>query len=129
MRRLTVTHELSQRGGVVSAYASYLIQTFVTLVAVCGVAFVVLYGARKLGAGKAQGAISLAGRLPLDARRSVVLVRVGAHVFVVGVSDAGFTRLGEVDAGELPVVEPAPDAFSKVLARVTTKRSTAREDA
>lgn len=105
-----------------SAYASYLIQTFVTLVAVCGVAFVVLYGARRLGAGKAQGAISLAGRLPLDARRSVVLVKVGSHVFVVGVSDAGFTKLGELDAGEVPAAEPSPDVFAKVLARARSGR-------
>jgi flagellar protein FliO/FliZ len=101
-----------------SPYASYMIETFVTLAVVCGLAFVVLYGARKLGVGRAQGAIKLVGRLPLDARRSVYLIAVGEQVFVVGVGEAGFTKLGEMAAKDLPPPEAEPDAFARVLARV-----------
>jgi len=109
-------------------YAGYLLETFVTLLAVCGLAFVVLYGARRLGIGRPRGPIQLVGQLPLDARRAVYLVQVGGQVLVVGASEAGLTKLGEVAANELPAVDPASHAapFGDVLARVLgTKRATA----
>jgi flagellar protein FliO/FliZ len=109
-----------------SAYTSYLVETFVTLLAVCAVAFVVLYGARRMGMGRSSGGIELVGRLPLDARRSIVLVRVGAQVFLVGVADGGFTKIGEIAASDLPL--PAPEqpsggtsAFAAALARALGK--------
>ena len=108
-----------------SAYTSYLVETFVTLLAVCAVAFVVLYGARRMGMGRSSGGIELVGRLPLDARRSIVLVRVGAQVFLVGVADGGFTKLGEIAASDLPAPAPAEppgtSAFAVALARALGK--------
>jgi flagellar biogenesis protein FliO len=104
-----------------SPTASYLVETFVTLVVVCALAFVVLYGARRLGIGRARGPISLVGQLPLDARRAIYLVRVGSQVLVVGVGEGGFTKLGEVPSTDLPSssLEPAAGApFADVLARV-----------
>jgi flagellar biogenesis protein FliO len=101
-----------------SPYASYLIETFVTLVAVCSLAFVVLYGARRFGLGRATGSIELVGQLPLDARRAVYLVKVGQQVFVVGVAEGGMTKLGEIAASEVPAPEVAKSpAFAEVLAR------------
>lgn len=107
-------------------YAGYLLETFVTLLAVCGLAFVVLYGARRLGIGRPRGPIQLVGQLPLDARRAIYLVQVGGQVLVIGASEAGITKLGEVLASELPAVDPASNAppFADVLARVLgTKRA------
>jgi flagellar protein FliO/FliZ len=106
------------------SYAGYLVETFVTLLAVCGLAFVVLYGARRLGIGRPRGPIQLVGQLPLDARRAIYLVQVGDQVLVVGASEAGITRLGEVSAKELPEAG-APDVapFSDVLARVLRTKS------
>lgn len=102
-----------------TSYASYVIETFVTLVAVCALAFGVLYGARRLGIGRASGAIELVGQLPLDARRAIYLVKVAGQVFVVGVGEGGFTKLGEFPAADLPSPEAsAPAPFSDVLARV-----------
>lgn len=101
------------------SYAGYIVQTIVTLVAVCAIAFVVLYGARRLGVGRPRGPIELVGHLPLDARRSIYLVKVAGQVIVVGASEAGFTKLGELPAGEIPTevkTEGAP--FADVLARV-----------
>lgn len=101
-----------------TSYASYVIETFVTLVAVCALAFAVLYGARRLGIGRASGAIALVGQLPLDARRSIYLVKVAGQVFVVGVGEGGFTKLGEFPASELPVPEASdPAPFADILAR------------
>ena len=106
------------------SYAGYLVETFVTLLAVCGLAFVVLYGARRLGIGRPRGPIQLVGQLPLDARRAIYLVQVGGQVLVVGASEAGITKLGEVAATELPEAEKASTApFSDVLARVLGNKS------
>lgn len=107
----------------VGTYSSYLVETFVTLVVVCGLAFVVLYGARRLGVGQPSGAARLVGRLPLDARRAVYLVKIGAKVLVVGASEAGLTKLGEMDEAEVPKEEPAKTTdFGAVLARALGRR-------
>jgi len=113
-----------------SPYASYLVETLVTLFGVCAIAFAVLYGARRLGVGRPTGGIELIGQLPLDARRSIVLVRVGAQVLIVGVGEAGFTKLGETDVASLPPREAAPAPFADVLARALRRaRKGARDDA
>lgn len=106
------------------SYAGYLVETFVTLLAVCGLAFVVLYGARRLGVGRPRGPIQLVGQLPLDARRAIYLVQVGGQVLVVAASEAGITKIGEVSAKDLPEAD-APDTapFSDVLARVLGTRA------
>lgn len=109
------------------AYASYIVETFVTLLAVCAIAFVVLYGARRLGIGRPRGPVELLGHLPLEARRSVYLVRIGKQVLVVGASEAGLVRLGELAQGDIPAEElAAPTAsgppFQDVLARVLGKK-------
>jgi flagellar protein FliO/FliZ len=106
----------------VGSYAGYIVQTIVTLLAVCALAFVVLYGARRLGIGRPRGPIELVGLLPLDARRSIYLIKVGQQVIVVGASEAGFTKLGELPADDVPAEAKAESAgFSDVLARVLGK--------
>ncbi|AKU95781.1 hypothetical protein AKJ09_02445 [Labilithrix luteola] len=104
------------------SYAGYLVETFVTLLAVCGLAFVVLYGARKLGVGRPRGPVELVGQLPLDARRQIYLVKVGTQVIIVGSSEAGFTKLGEMSAAEVAALPENPSSsgtpFSEVFARV-----------
>lgn len=106
-------------------YASYILQTIVTLLAVCALAFVVLYGARRLGIGRPRGPIELVGLLPLDARRSIYLVKVARQVIVVGASESGFTKLGEIAAAELPGEEKAESAaFADVFARVLGRAKT-----
>ena len=108
-----------------SPYGSYVVETLVTLLGVSALAFLLLYGARKAGLGRATGSVSLIGRLPLDARRSVLLVQVGPTVFVVGVSEAGLTKLGEMPATDVPPVS-AVDAdaapFASVLKNVLGRR-------
>jgi flagellar biogenesis protein FliO len=102
-----------------SSYGSYVLETFVTLLLVCVVAVVVLYGARRFGIGRARGPIELVGQLPLDARRAIYLVRVGAQVIVVGASEAGLSRLGEVAENALPKEDkPNGTSFKDVLAKL-----------
>jgi flagellar biosynthetic protein FliO len=109
----------AQGGTPLSPYASYLLETLLTLVGVCGLAAFVLYGARRIGVGRATGGLELVGRLPLDARRSIVLVKIGETVFIVGVGDGGMTKLGEVAASAVPSpAVVASKGFATVLAEV-----------
>jgi flagellar biogenesis protein FliO len=108
----------------VSSYGSYVIETFVTLLAVCALSVLVLWGARRVGIGRPSGPIELLGHLPLEARRGIYLVKVGTQVFVVGVGEGGFTKLGEIPADDLPVVEsPASAAFGDVLSRILKRKA------
>ena len=59
-----------------SPLASYVIETVVTLLGVIALAVLVLYAARRMGIGRPAGPLELVGRLPLDGRRAVYLVRV-----------------------------------------------------
>jgi flagellar biogenesis protein FliO len=85
-----------------SPVASYVVQSLVTLVGVAALAVLLLYGARKTGMGRPSGPIELLGRLPLDGRRTVYLVRVESTVFVLGSSEAGLVKLGELPAAQKP---------------------------
>jgi flagellar biogenesis protein FliO len=103
-------------------------ETVMTLVAVTGLAILVLLVARRSGLGRVSGPLALAGRLVLDARRAVYLVRVGETYYVVGASEAGLTKLGELTRealGEQPLgVESAlaPRAFKEFLERLGPRR-------
>ncbi len=109
-------------------YASYLLETVVMLAVVCGLAFAVLAFARRMGLGRAHGPIQLVGQLPLDARRGLYLVKVGAKVFLVGAGEGGLARLGEVDAADLPDPPRAHDtSFREALARALGRRATGEE--
>lgn len=101
------------------AYTGYLIETFVTLAGVCGLAAAILWAARRTGIARSTGPIELRGYLPLDARRAIVLVKVGATVFIVGVGEGGFTKLGEVADADLPATQRGRGpTFAQVLARM-----------
>jgi flagellar protein FliO/FliZ len=107
----------------VSPLTAYVVETLVTLLGVVALAVVVLYGARRLGVGAPAGPIGLVGRLPLDGRRAVYLVRVGEVVYVIGASEAGLAKLGEHQRAGLELrEEPMPAApFAAALARVLSR--------
>jgi flagellar protein FliO/FliZ len=108
-----------------SPLGHYVVETLVTLLAIVALAVVVLVGARKAGMGRSGGPLELVGRLPLDARRAVYLVRVGSTVYVVGASEAGIAKLGEVAEStlELPTQPSQGDSFREVLGRALGKKS------
>ena len=111
-------------------YTGYLIETFVTLLGVCALSVLVLWGARRVGLGRASGSIELCGHLPLEGRRAIYLVRVGAQVFIVGVGEGGFTKLGEMPADELPAESTVSRRrpFAEALARaIAGRRGGAKE--
>lgn len=113
---------------------SYLVETMITLLAICALAVVVLFGFRRVGVGRSVGPAELVGRLPLDGRRAVYLVRIGKTVLVLGGSEAGMTKLAELpeDGLALPVATPAALSFRQALERVvgrTPSNPPKREDA
>ena len=111
------------------SYGSYLAETFTTLVVVCALAFAVLWGARRLGVGGQLGAARLVGRLPLDARRAIYLVKVGPKVLVVGASEAGLTKLTEMDDKDLPPDPAAPKSpFAAIFQRTMSTPSKKKVD-
>jgi flagellar biogenesis protein FliO len=75
-----------------------------------------------VGVGRAHGPIELVGQLPLDARRGLYLVKVGSRVFLVGVGEGGFSKLGEVPASEVPAGEKPATSFSDIFARALNKK-------
>lgn len=85
----------------VSPLVAYVIQTVVTLAGVAALALLLVHGARRAGVGRATGPLSVIGRLPLDARRAVYLVRVGRAIYVIGASENGLVKLGEIPETEL----------------------------
>jgi flagellar biogenesis protein FliO len=95
----------------------YFVETIVALTAVLALCVLVLYGARRLGVGRPVGPIELLGRLPLEARRAIYLVRVVDQVLIIGSSEAGLRKLGELprsalDAGDVARSVPR---FAEVL--------------
>lgn len=106
-----------------SPLATYVVETLVTLLAIVLLAWLVLALARRGGMGRAAGPLELVGRLPLDARRAVYLVRVNEKIFVLGASEAGLSKLGELDREALPtsVAQLEPSSFREVLARVLSR--------
>lgn len=108
-----------------SPLASLLIDTFVTLLAIAALAILVLYGVRRAGFGRPSGPLALVGRLPLDARRAVYLVRVSETVYVLGASEAGLVKLGEISKSELgsDFAEPVQGPFARVLARALERKA------
>jgi len=106
-------------------YGSYLVETVLMLVVVSGLAFFAMVLAKRVGVGRAHGPIELVGQLPLDARRGLYLVKVGSRVFLVGVGEGGFSKLGEVPASEVPAGEKPPTSFSDIFARALNKKPAA----
>ena len=51
-------------------------------------------------------------------------MRLGTKVLVVGASEAGLTKLGEVDAADLPQGKVPPKSFGDVLSRALSRKAT-----
>ncbi|HYO94961.1 MAG TPA: flagellar biosynthetic protein FliO [Polyangiaceae bacterium] len=105
----------------------YVLETTVSLLLILGLAIAILYAARKGGVGRPTGPLQLVGRVALDARRVIYLVRVGNITYVVGGSEAGLTKLGEHDSDTLPDTGVAEQAtrrsFREVLSWSGGRRS------
>lgn len=105
-----------------SPVSEYVVQTGITLLGVIALAWAILYAGRRLGVPHLRGPMELLGRLPLEHRRAVCLVRVGETVLILGSSEAGIVKLGEMPREDLPSpsatpAKPFSDVFAAVLKR------------
>jgi flagellar biogenesis protein FliO len=107
-------------------FATYIVETLVTLVAIIALAILVLVSARRLGLGRPLGPLQLVGRLPLEGRRAVYLVRVAERVLILGASEAGLEKLGELDAHLIQAESAASGGFRDVLARMLDRKQDPR---
>jgi flagellar protein FliO/FliZ len=81
--------------------ASSLALSFLCLAIVCLSAYVSLRWLVRRGVGVGDGPVSVLARCPLEARRSVYLVKAGERCFLVGVGDGPISLLAEVDPSEM----------------------------
>jgi flagellar biogenesis protein FliO len=96
----------------------YVLDTFVTLLAVVALSVLLLSALRRAGLGKPGGPLELLARLPLEGRRAVYLVRAGETVYVLAASESSLAKLGEMPREALPeMAAPEPERFSDVLKR------------
>lgn len=112
-------------GELPGGYGIALLQTLLALAAVCVLAWVVLRWAaqRGLGLGVSGARVKILERVPLDARRTLWLVKIGEKVLVIGAGDnAAPALLAELREDELPPLDaPATTTFADVLRRVGGK--------
>jgi flagellar biogenesis protein FliO len=87
---------------VAAALESYVTESVAILLVVALLVVVVSLAARRAGLGRALGPIELLARLPLEPRRSVYVVRVVDRLLIIGCSEAGLVKLGELPKGALP---------------------------
>jgi flagellar biosynthesis protein FliO len=81
---------------VAAALESYVTESIALLSVVAVLAVLISLAARRAGLGRALGPVELLARLPLEPRRSVLVVRVADRVLIIGSSEAGLVKLGEL---------------------------------
>jgi hypothetical protein len=101
---------------VAAALESYVTESVAILLVVVLLAVLVSVAARRAGLGRPLGPIELLARLPLEPRRSVFVVRVVDRLLIIGSSEAGLVKLGELPKGALPARGAGGDrSFASLL--------------
>ncbi len=101
--------------------------SFLSLAIVCLLAYVSLRWLSRRGVGRAEGAVRVLARCPLEPRRVVYLLEAGGRCFLVGVGDGPMAMLAEIDPAQVKseeseAVRPsAGSRFAEVLARIRTR--------
>lgn len=114
-----------------SSLSAYLKESVAILLVVVVLAAFVLYAARRAGVGRAMGPVELLARLPLEPRRAIYVVRVLDRVLIIGSSEAGLKRLGQLAPGAAAEFRPAPpvaDLRGALATAWSASRRAARRD-
>ncbi len=104
---------------------SYLVQTGLSVFVVLALGALAALLLRRLQSPAQRGPLERIASLPLDARRAIHLVRIGEQVLIVGASEGGLQKLGEMPRDAVPLLEPrrtASASFSAVLAQLRGTR-------
>lgn len=99
-----------------AALESYVTESIILLGVIAVLAVLVTLGARRAGVGRVLGPVELLARLPLEARRSVYVVRVVDRILILGASEAGLVKLGELEGDAVAAGgSVAPRTFASLL--------------
>lgn len=93
----------------------YLRASALGLCALIGLGAALLYATRRAGVTRAPGSLEVLARLQLEARRAVYVIRVLDQVLILGASEAGIEKLGELPesaAAELRKSAPHAPSFA-----------------
>lgn len=114
-----------------SSLSDYLKESVAILLVVMVLAAFVLYAARRAGVGRAMGPVELLARLPLEPRRAVYVVRILDRVLIIGSSEAGLAKLGQLGRGAAAEFSRAPPAAgaAEAPARLRPRTETPRGSA
>ena len=98
-------------------YGSLLLKLVISLGAVCLLAYLAIrFGLKRLMPDASRGGkMEVLGRLPLEPRRTLLVVRVGKKHLVLASSEAGVHPVAELSADEAAAFtgeEPIPTAFT-----------------
>ncbi len=112
-----------------SGGAALLLQTLFVLAGVCVLAYAVLrWGLKRFVApdGASGGAMRVVARLPLEPRRSIIVVDVAGRNIVLGSTEAGFQSLGELSQEEAARLATTPKdrSFRDILGSLDVSRET-----
>lgn len=102
---------LLQAGAIPGGYGVALLQTLLALAAVCILAWVVLRWASQkgLGIGATGKHVKVLERLPLDARRTLWVLKIADRILLIGAGDHGSpSTLAEIAAKDLPALDAPP---------------------
>jgi flagellar protein FliO/FliZ len=127
--------EPNAQGGAVRAerplpsFGAQILQMVLMLGAVVAFAYLVLgkllprvmgmsaTGRRAMMAAPSRGVVEVIDRLPLDPRRSLMVVRVGEECFLVGLSGEGMTLLSRLDDSKMELPAERGEAPATLSAR------------
>lgn len=90
----------------------YMVQLLIVTLLMGGLGYLslrMMRSGRLPGLGMASGAITIRDRLNLDQKRALMVVNVGKRNFLVGMTDAGFNAISELESADL-----SPD-FEKMV--------------
>jgi len=102
---------------------TYLLQTAVSVAVVLAMGALAAFVLRRSQAPERRGPLERIAALPLDARRAIYLVGIGDQVIVVGASEGGLTKLGEMPRDQVPMTEAPKTSFGDLLLRLKGARS------
>lgn len=93
------------------SYGWLLFKTVLALAGVCVLAVVGLRWLSKMNLRQTGNAMSIIARLPVEPRRSILVVKVGERGLIISSSESGMTTLGELTADELRAFETSPETL------------------
>ena len=110
-------------------YGALFVRLALVLAGVCVLAWVSLRWGLKRYQPAATGPVKVRARVPVEPRRSILLIEIGEKVFVVASTEHGMSNLGTLTSDEVPQTEVlASPSFKDAFAKVRPTRLNTAED-